>query len=198
MSGLSWALIAIFVGSGIYLSGWGREPPRPIIQDGWFGRGDKKADDKTIRPYKIAVPEEVLTDLKLRLNNSRFGEDLENNENFYYGMNVATMKVFASHWKEKYDWRKYESELNQFPQFVTQIEGIDVHFIRVKPPTKRKSKYWYTFHIPLYPYLHVHVICYIYQKKFPFVKANKQDVLQDILIRNFSRHFQDIFMQIIS
>ena len=133
---LKWAVIVAMVAGGVYLSGWGQTLPRPDITDGWYGRGKQKPDNTEIKEFKINVPDEILTDLKQRLNNARFGEDLENNENFYYGMNVATMKNIVAHWKDKYDWRKHEKLLNQFPQFKTQIEGIDVHFIRVKPKVK--------------------------------------------------------------
>ena len=134
MSWLSYSILTVCFAVGVYLVISSGETPRPHIEEsGWFGRGEKEADDTSIRDFKVSVPEPVLTDLKLRLNNIRYGEDLENNENFYYGMNVATMKKIVVHWKEKYDWRKYEAELNQFPQFVTQIEGIDVHFVRVRP-----------------------------------------------------------------
>ena len=134
--------IAVIVGvvAGVaYLCGLGQAPVRPEIKDGWYGRGQQKPDDTSIREFKVNVPEQVLTDLQQRLKTARLGEDLENNANFIYGTNVATMKNILEHWKTKYDWRKHEKIINQFPQFKTQIEGIDVHFMRVKPKSKGKS-----------------------------------------------------------
>ena len=98
-----WSALVAVIAGGIYLSGWGQAVPRPDITDGWYGRGKRKSDNTEIKEFKINVPDEILTDLKQRLNNARFGEDLENNENFYYGMNVATMKNIVAHWKDKYD-----------------------------------------------------------------------------------------------
>lgn len=50
------------------------------------------------------------------------------------------MKIIVEHWKNDFDWRKQEAILNSFPQFKTTIEGLEVHFLRVKPPSGRKGK----------------------------------------------------------
>lgn len=92
----------------------------------------------TIRKYTVKVEESVLVDLKNRLKNTRLHESIDGS-NFEYGFNSATLKKVLDHWSSKYDWRKFERELNKYPQFVTQIEGLDVHFFHVKPSKAAKE-----------------------------------------------------------
>ena len=133
-------LVGILVAVGVvilslYLAGvFSPAKDRPELpQDGWWGRGAKDASpDTTIREFKVQVTEETLVDLKRRLDNARLGEDLEKTS-FDYGFQVNYMTEVLEYWKTKYDWRKQESLINSFPQFKTNIEGIDIHFIRVKP-----------------------------------------------------------------
>ena len=108
----------------------------PLPADGWWGRGPKQTtEDTAVREFKVQVPDATLNDLKQRLSNARMGEDLENTS-FEYGFQVNYMKEVLDHWKTKYDWRKQEAIINSFPQYKTKIEGIDVHFFRVKPASK--------------------------------------------------------------
>jgi microsomal epoxide hydrolase len=128
-------IFLVILGGGLYFL-FGPSPPRPAVKaDGWWGKGVKKADEGTsIRPFKVNIPDAVLKDLDTRLANTRLGEDLEEST-FEYGFQVAYMKEIIQHWRTKFDWRKQESIMNSFPQFLTKIEGIDVHFIHVKPKT---------------------------------------------------------------
>ena len=106
----------------------------PEVHDGWFGRGPAQRDDDTsVREFKVNVSEDVLNDLVYRLDHARLFEDLEDTE-FQYGFRVQYLKDVIRYWKEEYDWRLHETELNRFPQFLTKIEGIDVHFLHVKTP----------------------------------------------------------------
>ena len=119
----------------LYLFGvFSPDPPTPKpTPDGWWGRGSKKPDaDTSVKPFKVNVPDEVLKDLTQRLGNARLGEDLEESS-FEYGFQVGYMKEVIEYWKSKFSWRKQEAILNKFPQFTTKIEGINVHFIHVKP-----------------------------------------------------------------
>ncbi|KAI6220947.1 Epoxide hydrolase [Aphelenchoides fujianensis] len=113
-------------------------------ENGWFGTGDPKPDDPAVRPFKVDVPADVLKDLKTRLQNARIGhEQLEDEPTFRYGFNKKTLiefKVVLDYWANKYDWKKAESQLNAFPQFKTQIEGIQIHFLHVKPDAKKYKK----------------------------------------------------------
>jgi microsomal epoxide hydrolase len=79
--------------------------------------------------------------LKDRLKSARIGhEQLEDVPDFSYGFNLQTLRKYHDYWLNKYDWRKHEAELNAFPQFKTQIEGLQVHFIHVKPPTNKYKR----------------------------------------------------------
>ncbi|KAL1517022.1 hypothetical protein ABEB36_000842 [Hypothenemus hampei] len=108
-------------------------PAAPNIEATWWGSGEPQKEDETIRPFKIAITPGVLLDLQRRLNNTLpFQEPLEGvNQN--YGMNTKLLQKIIDYWKTKYDWSKRQQFLNQFPQFRTRIQGLNIHFIHVKP-----------------------------------------------------------------
>jgi pimeloyl-ACP methyl ester carboxylesterase len=89
------------------------------------------ADDKSIRTFQIKVPEEQLADLRQRLAATRW-PDQETVSDRSQGAQLAALKDLVQYWQTKYDWRKAEKQLNALPQFVTTIDGVDVHFIHVK------------------------------------------------------------------
>jgi epoxide hydrolase len=91
-----------------------------------------------IVPFKIQVPDAVLEDLKRRLAQARFADELAD-ANWDYGTNAAYLKSLVDYWRDRYDWRTQERRLNQFDQFKTVIDGVDVHFIhqRSKQPNGR-------------------------------------------------------------
>ncbi|GFR22695.1 epoxide hydrolase 1, partial [Trichonephila clavata] len=97
--------------------------------------------DTSVHPFKIDVPEEVLIDLKYRLEKTRLEEPVEDSK-FLYGFNPNYLRTVLKYWKNEYDWRKQEAELNRLPHFKTRIEGINVHFMHVKPflPEERTLK----------------------------------------------------------
>lgn len=105
-----------------------------LEEDGWFGDGEKRLDSLSITPFKISVSEEILKDLKDRLEHARLPLPLEDSNNFENGFNLVYLRKVLEHWKNSYDWRKWEIKLNQLPQFTTSIEGLKIHFIHVKPP----------------------------------------------------------------
>ncbi|UPK69950.1 epoxide hydrolase family protein [Chitinophaga filiformis] len=82
-------------------------------------------------PFKIEVPQEVLNDLSVRLKQTRWTDEPEN-AGWNYGTNPGYLRELVDYWQNKYDWRTQETYLNQFPQFKTEIDGINVHFIYVK------------------------------------------------------------------
>ncbi|KAH7718333.1 Protein W01A11.1 [Aphelenchoides avenae] len=107
----------------------------------YFGAGAPRPDDTSIKSFKIHVPNETLQELKSRLRNARIGhEQLEDVPDFEYGFNLKTLLKFRDYWANEYDWRKWEAVLNRFPQFTTEIEGLKVHFIHVKPPAQKYKK----------------------------------------------------------
>src|SRR5260370_800938 len=75
-----------------------------------------------IVPFKIHVSDEVLRDLKERLTRTRFPDEIEGS-GWEYGANLTYMKELVAYWRDRFDWRKQEAELNKFDQFKTNIDG---------------------------------------------------------------------------
>jgi len=84
-----------------------------------------------IRPFHVNVPEEQLVDLRRRLAATKWPER-ETVTDASQGVQLATMKKLADYWAKDYDWRKTEAKLNSYPQFITNIDGLDIHFIHVR------------------------------------------------------------------
>ena len=80
------------------------------------------------RPFTLRVSDEVLTDLDQRLARVRWPDEVPG-AGWSYGTDLAYMKGLVAHWRERYDWRRHEAELNRFRQFTTPVAGIDLHFI---------------------------------------------------------------------
>ncbi len=89
------------------------------------------ADGDTIRPFRFNVPEEALVDLRRRINATKWPER-ETVADATQGVQLATTQALARHWATDYDWRKVEARLNALPQFITEIDGLDIHFIHVR------------------------------------------------------------------
>src|ERR1700730_484652 len=84
-----------------------------------------------IRPFRINVPDEALVDLRRRIHATRWPER-ETVSDESQGVQLATMQKVARYWGTEYDWRKVEARLNALPQFITEIGGVDIHFIHVR------------------------------------------------------------------
>jgi pimeloyl-ACP methyl ester carboxylesterase len=84
-----------------------------------------------IRPFHVDVPEEGLTELRRRIEATRLPSK-ELVEDRSQGVQLATIQKLATYWGTEYDWRKVEARLNALPQFTTEIDGVDIHFIHVK------------------------------------------------------------------
>jgi pimeloyl-ACP methyl ester carboxylesterase len=84
-----------------------------------------------IRPFRINVPEADLVELHKRVNTTRW-PDRETVSDESQGAQLATMQEVARHWETDYDWRKCETKLNALPQFMTEADGLDIHFIHVR------------------------------------------------------------------
>jgi pimeloyl-ACP methyl ester carboxylesterase len=89
------------------------------------------ADKTTIRPFRVNVPEAELTELRRRINSTRW-PDREPVSDESQGVPLATIQELARYWATDYDWRKIEAKLNALPQFITEIDGLDIHFIHVR------------------------------------------------------------------
>ena len=86
-----------------------------------------------LRPFTIDVPDEVLNDLHRRLVTTRWPE-AETVDDWSQGTPLAYAQELASYWAETYDWREREAQLNRFDQFVTEIDGLDIHFVHQRSP----------------------------------------------------------------
>jgi pimeloyl-ACP methyl ester carboxylesterase len=91
------------------------------------------ASNEAIRPFKVNFSEEELVDLKRRILATRWPEKETDQTQ---GVPLATVKALAKYWATEYDWRKVEARLNSYPNFVTNIDGLDIHFIHVRSKHK--------------------------------------------------------------
>jgi pimeloyl-ACP methyl ester carboxylesterase len=89
------------------------------------------AEDTSIRPFRIHVPEKAITDLRRRIRETRW-PDKETVADRSQGVQLAKLQELVRYWGSGYDWRKVEAQLNSLPQFMTNIDGVDIHFIHVR------------------------------------------------------------------
>ncbi|MCM3869209.1 MAG: epoxide hydrolase 1 [Pyrinomonadaceae bacterium] len=95
-------------------------------------RGSEQAGDKNaIRLFQVNVPEEDLTELRRRINATTWPER-EPVTDGSQGVQLATMQKLAQYWGTEYDWRRCEAQLKALPHFITEIDGLDIHFIHVR------------------------------------------------------------------
>jgi hypothetical protein len=88
-------------------------------------------DGDAIRPFRVNVPEEELVDLRRRIAATRW-PDRETVTDQSQGVRLAKIQQLVSYWQTDYEWRKIEAKLNSLPQFVTEIDGLNIHFIHVR------------------------------------------------------------------
>src|ERR1700712_5524129 len=87
--------------------------------------------DVEIRPFHVDIPEEALADLRRRIAATRWRErEVVTDQS--QGVQLATVQKLGRYWQNEYDWRKVEAKLNALPQFITNIDGVDIHFIHVR------------------------------------------------------------------
>ena len=92
---------------------------------------EKTTDATAIRPFTIDTPEDDLDDLRARIAATRWPEK-ETVDDASQGVELETMQAVARYWLTDYDWRECEARLNAVPQFVTEIDGLDIHFVHVR------------------------------------------------------------------
>jgi pimeloyl-ACP methyl ester carboxylesterase len=86
---------------------------------------------EAIRPFTIKVPEEALADLRQRLAHTRL-PDRETVDDYSQGVPLKTIEQVLHYWQTSYDWRKIEARLNAVPNFITEIDGLDIHFLHAR------------------------------------------------------------------
>src|SRR6266481_2192799 len=90
-----------------------------------------RSDKTAFRPFKVNVPETELTELRRRIKATKWPER-ETVMDASQGVQLATTQALAQYWATNYDWRKVEAKLNALPNFITEIDGLDIHFIHVR------------------------------------------------------------------
>lgn len=108
-----------------------------IAATGFAQKNQAKATNEAeaIRPYHISIPQEALTDLRTRVNATRWPEK-ETVTDQSQGVKLQQIQNLVQYWGTTYDWRKTEAKLNALPQFVTNIDGLDIQFIHIKSKHK--------------------------------------------------------------
>ncbi len=89
------------------------------------------AQSPLVRPFTVAIPDADIEDLKLRLARTRW-PDPETVADWSQGVRLEHTRSLIDYWEGAYDWRRFESDLNRWPQFLTEIDGLDIHFIHVR------------------------------------------------------------------
>ncbi|MEU3599783.1 epoxide hydrolase family protein [Streptomyces sp. NPDC006798] len=84
-----------------------------------------------VRPFRIAVPQAELDDLRARLRSARWPVEV-GGQGWERGVPVGYLRELAEYWADGYDWRAWEARLNAYPQFVTEIDGLDIHFLHIR------------------------------------------------------------------
>jgi pimeloyl-ACP methyl ester carboxylesterase len=121
-------LLIIIAALGFTSSSWAQSPS-PAAS------GAATSDDKAIRPFHFTASKEALADMRKRITATRW-PDKETVTDASQGVQLATIQKLARYWATDYDWSKCEAKLKALPQFVTNIDGVDIHFIHVRSKEK--------------------------------------------------------------
>src|ERR1700752_5328886 len=89
------------------------------------------SDKIPVRPFRVNFPDAELTELRRRISATRW-PDRETVSDQTQGVQLATTQNLARYWAAEYDWRKVEAKLNSLPNFITEIDGLDIHFIHIR------------------------------------------------------------------
>lgn len=90
-------------------------------------------NSRALRPFRVDVPDDILDDLRTRLSHTRW-PDAECVQDWTQGIPLGYTRELATYWADGYDWRSREAALNRFDQFITEIDGLDIHFIHQRSP----------------------------------------------------------------
>jgi microsomal epoxide hydrolase len=85
-------------------------------------------NDSRISPFQIAIPDEAIADLNRRLENTRIPDQIDDTS-WEYGTDVSYLEELIQYWRDDFDWREQETMLNQFDQYTTDVDGLEMHFI---------------------------------------------------------------------
>src|SRR5215471_3999702 len=104
---------------------------RPSVAGNQSRRWRVMSSETEIRPFRVDMPDEAITDLRRRITATR-SPSKELVDDRSQGVQLATIQELARYWAADYDWRACEAKLNALPQFTTGIDGVDIHFIHVR------------------------------------------------------------------
>src|SRR3984893_15089514 len=104
---------------------------RPATQNESAPKEKTMADNAAIRPFHFEAPQADLIDLRKRISATKW-PDREQVTDASQGVQLATMQKLAQYWASEHDWRKCEAKINAVPNFITEIDGLDIHFIHVR------------------------------------------------------------------
>ncbi|XP_039994878.1 epoxide hydrolase 1 [Xiphias gladius] len=146
------------------------------LGEGWWGAGERPlSEDDKIYPFEVQTSDEEIEDLHERIDRTRYTDPLEDS-GFQYGFNSTYLKEVVSYWRHKFDWKKQVAVLNKYPHFKTRIEGLDVHFIHVRPPRRENQK--------VLPLMLVHGwpgSFYEFYKILPLLTENQDGVVFEVI-----------------
>jgi len=117
------------------LSAMAQATPAPVDKTGTTATERLRGEDTSIRPFAYHASDKELADLRQRIAATKW-PSRELVKDGTQGVQLQTMQKLAQYWSTDYDWRKFEARLNQYPQFVTKIDGVDIHFIHVRSRNK--------------------------------------------------------------
>jgi pimeloyl-ACP methyl ester carboxylesterase len=127
---------SIVIASMVNPTIFGKEPTMSRVEQAKAASPDQTSSGGTaIRPFRVNFPEADLVDLRRRVAATRW-PDKETVADQSQGVQLATIQKLAHYWATDYDWRKCEAKLNAVPEFITEIDGVDIHFIHVRSKEK--------------------------------------------------------------
>lgn len=132
----------------------------------------KEQELKKVEPFKIEISQKTLDDLRARLKNTRWPDEVEGAD-WDYGTNLEYLKELCSYWQNDFDWRKQEAELNEFKHFKSEIDGYKIHFIHEKGAGKNRIPLLLTHGFP--------DSFYRFKKIIPLLTAEKDGVSFDVV-----------------
>jgi hypothetical protein len=128
----AWSRFALLIGGTIAMTQTSMDArPEPAPGTKPAAQAKKAGGGEAIRPFRVHFSDAELADLKRRVNATKW-PDREQVTDDSQGVQLDTIQKLARYWATEYDWRKVEAQLNALPNFITNIDGLDIHFIHVR------------------------------------------------------------------
>ncbi|XP_051170361.1 juvenile hormone epoxide hydrolase 1-like [Leptopilina boulardi] len=150
-------IFILTAGLAYYINSQQSDPEIPKLPETFWGPKEKIGkEDTSIREFKIDISQKIIDDLHERLdkyfNTANLRPKISPLEDaeWTYGLNFQYLQNVLRYWRDNYNWKKRQELLNKYPQFKTNIQGLDIHFYRVKPTLPKNKK------IKVLPLLMVH------------------------------------------